>query len=119
MDQLSSLAPGKIMDRYEMPLSNIYWISGATSDRAIAPGDLNRLLFVVGSFAQNYSGSVITIDGIDHISTHVPFEKLIDMVGSLAELAAIKKVSIVILVQPEAYGPRELTLLRQETKKLE
>ncbi|MDG6221231.1 MAG: 6-bladed beta-propeller, partial [Candidatus Thermoplasmatota archaeon] len=95
MDQLSSLAPGKIMDRYEMPMSNIYWISGATSERAIAPGDLNRLLFVVGNFADKNPGSIITMDGIDHISTHVPFEKLIDLVGSLAELAAIKKVSIV------------------------
>ncbi|GEM_PF-1151013 len=95
----------------------LYWLTNTPGKNTVSPGDINRLLFLVNRFAKENPGGIVVLDGMDAISTRLPEEKFVDVVGRLKEIAALGGIYLFGRFNMRAYDEKTLALIEEETEK--
>lgn len=101
------------------PGAEVRWLGRRSPDGSPAVERMAEVLKLVDEFCGQREGSVVLLDGLEYLSTRHDFTTVLRFVQDLKEVVAARRARLLLPVDPEALGPRDMALLARDLEGLE
>lgn len=95
------------------------WISTRVTPHSIPPTQLSRIKERVEQFVRMEEGSFVLLDGIEYLSLHHDFTRVMRFIEELNDIIMESHGVLLISVDPRSFDVRSLALLRRFSEVLE
>jgi hypothetical protein len=108
--------PDKIKSKFELEKDNIaiYWLSTTSCDYCLPPL-LTRISHEISKFVKDNGNRIIMLDGLEFLVSHNDFLQVLKFIDKIKEIVMLKQSILLITISPEAFEPKELSLIRKNT----
>lgn len=111
---ITPVPPDQIMERYGLQSTTRLWLTEKPGPDRIDPSNINVLMHTTLQYLQKNNGSVVLLDGLDYLRLfNRPGEVMYFLYG-LRDAAIVTGSKLIVTVNPEELGERELPLLERE-----
>lgn len=123
INELASGSPGLLITRkhpqlvreqHELQDTPILWLTTKPGPDSIDPTSISLLLHTTVKFLQRGKGSVILLDGLEYLGSYTRPGEVMQFIYGLKDAAIVNGSKLIITVDPETMGERELSLLERE-----
>jgi hypothetical protein len=109
--------PDEIRERYDVRNTRVYWLtSRGENDFCMNPLDLVRIERVIREFSEKRDTGIILLDGLEFLSVHNGYNNMLKFVHRAKDLVAENKSILILPINPESFGQRELSLLERDIR---
>ncbi|UCH90022.1 MAG: DUF835 domain-containing protein [Thermoplasmata archaeon] len=108
--------PDKLRKKCSMENTHtqIYWLSTTVCEYCLPP-TLTRISLEISKFIKHKKRRVILLDGLEFLVNHNDFMKVLNFLDSTKENIIMHDSIFLITISPNAYSPKELSLLKKNT----
>ena len=110
--------PDKILKKFNLGSIPVLWLSRSKKQNSISPTNLGAIVEEVKDFASRYNESIIMFDGLEYLTVHNEFDRVIKFVHSIEDEIAVKKSKLIITLNPKTLPNKKVALLSKEMKVL-
>jgi hypothetical protein len=117
---VSRARPEAVRERYGLRKTPVVWLTQNVDpvEKCISPTDMPRLHFVISDFLDKAEDSVILLEGLEYIITHNSFPSALKLIQLLNDRVMMHRSRLILPVDPQAVGEKELALLERDMRPL-
>jgi hypothetical protein len=108
--------PAKVKTSYYFEGVSLLWLSRSRDESSILPTNLGGLLREVKDFIEENEKSVVLFDGLEYLTVHNDFQKVLKLVHGLNELTAINNAMLIIPLNPSTLDHEKVALLKRDLR---
>ncbi len=110
--------PEKIQKKYTLSNTPVIWLSRSKNKHSIAPTNLGTIVEEIKDFAAVHKNSIIMFDGLEYLTVHNDFGRVLKFLHSLEDEIAVHESRLVISLNPTTLNDKKIALLSKEMKVL-
>jgi hypothetical protein len=115
---VSRIYPEKILSRYDLGELPVIWLSRSKNENAIQPTNLGAVVEEIKEFASKNTDSIIMFDGLEYLTVHNEFDRVLKLLHSLEDEIALHKARLLISLNPSTLSNKKVALISKEMKVL-
>jgi len=108
--------PDKIVKKYALGKLPVIWLSRSKKTNSVTPTNLGTIVEETKDFASPHENSVVMLDGLEYLTVHNEFERVLKFLHSLQDEIAVNNSRLIIPVNPKALTKKKLAQLSNEIK---
>ena len=108
--------PEKVLKKYNLGNLPVIWLSRSKNRYAISPTNLGALIEEIKEFTKKNDNSIIMFDGLEYLTVHNEFDRVLKFLHSLEDEVAVAKSRIIISLNPKTLSDKKVALLSKEMK---
>lgn len=112
---VSRLHPDRLLEDFQIPSSNVFWLSNSAGPRNINPQNIGILTDTLIRLYEKGDAAVI-LEGIEYLMLQNDFSKVLKLMNYLYESVAVNHGMLVITLDPEAFNTKEFALLTKDAE---
>jgi archaellum biogenesis ATPase FlaH len=109
---ITRIPPEKLGDLTNNDKVNTFWLSSRQGESCLPPS-LTKLSHEITQFAGFHQNSVIILDGLEYLISHLEFNKVLRFTSELIDTMAVHKNILLIPINPLTMDPKQLALLER------
>jgi len=107
--------PEKAVEKYQLPNVNVLWLSQVEEHEAsVDPTNLPRITHTVSEFVRQAPISFVLLTGLEYLMVHNGFDRVLKHLHMINDQVMTHNSRFLIVVDPKAMDPKELSLLERE-----
>jgi hypothetical protein len=106
--------PEQIAERYGLQGTPVLWLTDKPGPDSIDPSSINVLMHTTLQFLRKSNGSVVLLDGLDYLRLFNRPQEVMQLLYGLRDAAIVTGSKLIVTVNPEGLGERELPLMERE-----
>jgi hypothetical protein len=112
---VTRLHPDRLIEDFQIPSSNVFWLSNSAGARNINPQNIGIL---TDTLIRTYEkgGAAVILEGIEYLMLQNDFSKVLKLMSYLYESVAVNHGMLVITLDPEAFNTKEFALLTKDAE---
>jgi len=112
---ITTTYPEKVSPKLGIQNVNFIWLSESEeSPGAVDPSGLKyEVLRDVTKFVEENPTHIILFEGLEYLTSSVGFSDVLEFLQSIIDLVSSKGTRLLVLLQPRAFGVRELSILEK------
>ena len=111
--------PQKVVEKYHLPDVTVLWLSQIEKEgTSIEPTNLPRLTHTITEYIKQAPVSFILLVGLEYLIVHNGFDKVLKHLHMVNDQVMTHNARLVVVVDPKALDPKELSLLEREMRPL-
>jgi hypothetical protein len=110
--------PATLRDRHPLGSVPVFWLSHHSSQETLDPFRLELIAATVHDHMKKSKNLTVWVDGLEYLSTQNGFVNVLKWVQRMRDQVAVHEAVMLLSLDPQAFDPKELTLLRRETRSL-
>ena len=111
--------PEQVRREHNIGDARICWLTGVrTSEDTTSLSGLQELSMTINNFIDDNNKSVILLDGLEYLTTNNEFQRVLRLIQHLKDRVSTSDTVMLLPVNPETVGKRDLALLERECKLL-
>jgi hypothetical protein len=111
---ITRIYPDRVREGYELRKTPILWLTTKPGPDSIDPTSISVLRSTMVRFLERGDSSVILLDGLEYLLSYNSMEKTLMFVFELRDVAIVAGSKLIVSVDPESIGTRELSMLERE-----
>jgi GTPase SAR1 family protein len=111
--------PEEIRDSYNIGTTPIYWLTRSGTDKNHLSVNLSRLSSFIKRFLDDNSEPAIILEGLEYLIIQNDFMSVLKFIQLLNEYIRMNRSCLVVPLNPDILGDRDLSLLEREMVVLE
>lgn len=117
---VSRLHPDRVKERFETGDGDYVWLTTNSVDGIVcaAPTAISLVHMKIVDYFKRQPKGVVALDGAEYLITNNTFETFLRFVHSVHDRVMVTQGVLLIAVDPQAVGERELHLLAKECSEL-
>jgi hypothetical protein len=115
---ISRTYPEKILKKLKLGKIPVLWLSRSDKKNSISPTNLGAILEELKDFAKRNENSIIMFDGLEYLTVHNKFERVLKFIHSLEDEIAVHGSRLIISLNPTTLPNKKVALLSKEMKVL-
>ncbi len=112
---VSRMHPDRLMEDFQIPPSNVFWLSNSAGPRNINPQNIGILTDTLIRMYEK-GGAAVILEGIEYLMLQNDFSKVLRLMNYLYESVAVNHGMLVITLDPEAFNTKEFALLTKDAE---
>jgi hypothetical protein len=118
---VTRIRPEALRERYGLRKTPILWLTqnADPSEKCLSPTDTPRLHLVVSDFLEKAESSVVLLEGLEYIITHNNFPSALKLVQLLNDRVMLHRSRLLLPVDPQALGEKEMARLGRDMKAIQ
>ncbi len=109
---ITRVPPEKLDDLSKYEGVKIYWLSSKPSKNSLPPS-LTKLSHEITEFLKDQPNSIIMLDGLEYLISHIEFNNVLRFVNELIDSMAMLKGILIMPINPLTIDPKQLALLER------
>ncbi|MCK4757344.1 MAG: DUF835 domain-containing protein [Thermoplasmata archaeon] len=111
---ITSFYPQKLRNEYNLEKTPIVWITETSTDeKKLSPHRLEfEILYTIETFMKDGENTTVMIDDLKYLSMVNGFDKTLEFLKSINDVAAMNNAAIIIPVNPSRFEEREIFQLK-------
>ena len=111
---ITSFYPQKLRNEYKLEKTPIVWITETSTDeKKLSPYRLEfEILYTIETFMKDGDNTTVMIDDLKYLSMVNGFDKTLDFLKSINDVAAMNNAAIIIPINPSRFSEREIFQIR-------
>jgi PAS domain S-box-containing protein len=105
--------PEKLKRKYKLARTPMLWLSQSEIEDTLNPSDLSKLNYIIEDFTRRSEESVILLDGLEYLVTHLGFNTVVKYVEELKDIIVVNNSRLVIPLHEGTLSPREVSILEK------
>src|SRR3989304_4523193 len=93
----------------------VVWLSTTLGKDYIDPHNLNSLSNLIGNFLNDGPRAVILLDGIEYLTVHNDFARILHFLEYVNEQIALRRATMILSLDDRAFNPKELAYIERNT----
>lgn len=112
--------PERVAQAHGLEKTPILWLSrGAAHPNCVKPTPPENVAMAIDRFLEISPGGVVVLDGVEYLIAHNDFPSILTLLHDLNEAVSLTDSILLLPVEPQAFDPREFTLLKRDLRLLE
>jgi hypothetical protein len=111
---ITRLHPDQVGEVYGLRNTPMIWLATKPGPDSLGPASISVLRHTTEKFLERGIGSIILLDGLEYLSTYNSLERVLPFVYGLRDAVMVSGSKLIVTVDPETMGDRELRLLERD-----
>jgi len=116
---ISRQHPDNVQRKYKLDGVRLVWLSTTLGQDYIDPHNLSSITNLAGVFLNGNGKSVVLLDGIEYLTVHNDFGRVLKFMEYLNELVMQRQAILLISLDDRAFEPRQIALLERNATVLD
>jgi len=116
---ISRQHPDNVHRKYKLDGVRLVWLSTTLGQDYIDPHNLSSITNLAGVFLNGNGKSVVLLDGIEYLTVHNDFGRVLKFMEYLNELVMQRQAILLISLDDRAFEPRQIALLERNATVLD
>ncbi len=112
---VTRLHPDRLKEDFQIPPSNVFWLSSSAGPRNINPQNIGILTDTLIRAYEKGEAAVI-LEGVEYLMLQNDFSKVLRLMSYLYESVAVNRGMLIITLDPEAFNTKEFALLSKDAE---
>ena len=110
--------PEKVVKKYKLGDIPVVWLSRSNKKNSLSPTNLGAIVEELKDFAKQNKDSIIMFDGLEYLTVHNEFDRVLKFVHSLEDEIAMHESRLIISLNPSTLPKKKVALLSKEMRVL-
>jgi predicted ATPase len=115
---ITRVPPNQLIDLSQAEDAKVLWLSSKPGEVCIPPS-LTKLTHEITVFIKNNPNSIVLLDGVEYLLSHIEFNNVLRFVNELVDSMAVNKCVLLIPINPLTMDPKHLALFERNMNTLD
>lgn len=108
--------PDKVLKKFKLGKIPVLWLSRSKNKNSISPTNLGAIVEELKEFANQNDESIIMFDGLEYLTVHNDFDRVLKFIHSLEDEIAMHKSRLIVSLNPTTLPNKKVAMISKEMR---